>query len=212
MPQTIVYCPLPINSSQWVSGQPVPHDPIRFIAETFHSLLVGLVQKYLHAANMIERGADEALKAEDVTTYKTFWGTLLSYFFSLFSGASVGPEDALGFLSVQVSQWLAAKLKFTREGALSVALAGMSSAYNGVVGEPVFAALLASEVSGGGKGGFAFIGTNLAAGAVGFLVFALLGIPAFAGILNIGAPSTITLAWVCCCSWQSLSPSCWPCR
>ncbi len=161
----------------------------------FFSLLVGLVEKYMHAANMIRGGADEALRAADVTTYRTFWGSLLSSFLSLFSGASIGPEGALGFLAVQLSEWLAAKLKFTREGTLGVALAGMSSAYNGVVGNPVFATLLASEVSGG-KGGFALLASNLAAGAVGFLVFALLGIPAFAGFLNVGAPAGITLVWV----------------
>jgi H+/Cl- antiporter ClcA len=161
----------------------------------FFSLLVGLTGKFMHAANMIEGDATESFKAGDVTTYKTFWGTLLSSFFSLFSGASIGPEGALGFLAVQVSEWLAARLRFTKEGALGVALAGMSSAYNGVVGNPVFATLLASEVSGGARG-FGFVATNLAAGAIGFLVFALLGIPAFAGFLNVGAPVGISVVWV----------------
>jgi H+/Cl- antiporter ClcA len=160
----------------------------------FFSLLVGLVQKYLHAPNVIEGGVEHSLKAEDVSSYKTFWGTLLSSFFSLFSGASLGPEGPLGFLAVQIAQWLSAKLKFAKKGALLASLAGMSSAYNGVVGNPVFTALLASEV-GGGQGGLALIAATLAAGAVGFLLFALLGVPAFAGFLDIGQPAGISLAW-----------------
>jgi H+/Cl- antiporter ClcA len=112
----------------------------------FFSLLVGLAQNYLHAPNVIEGGVEHSLKAEDVSSYKTFWGTLLSSFFSLFSGASLGPEGPLGFLAVQISQWLAAKFKFATKRALLSSLAGMSSAYNGVVGNPVFTALLAREV------------------------------------------------------------------
>ncbi len=161
----------------------------------FFSLLVGLTEKYLHAPNVIDGGVEESLKAEDVSSYKTFWGTLLSSFFSLFSGASVGPEGSLGFLAVQISQWLSAKLKFAKEGILMSSLAGMSSAYNGVVGNPIFTALMASEV-GGGRGGLRLVNYNLAAGVVGFFIFSLLGVPAFAGFLDIGHPEGITLAWV----------------
>ena len=44
------------------------------------------------------------------------------------------------------------------------------------VGSPVFAALYASEASGG-KGGLALLVTDLAVGAVGFLLFTLLNVP-----------------------------------
>ena len=165
------------------------------VGAVFFSLLVGLTEKYLHAPNVIEGGVAESLKAEDVSSYKTFWGTLLSSFFSLFSGASVGPEGPLGFLAVEISQWLAAKLRLVKQGALLVSLSGMASAYNGIVGNPVFATLMVSEVSGG-KGGFALVASNLAAGAVGFLLFALLGVPAFAGYLNVGQPVGISPIWV----------------
>jgi H+/Cl- antiporter ClcA len=158
----------------------------------FISLLVGLAGKYMHAPNVIEGDAGDTLKAGDVSTYRHFWGTLVSSFLSLVSGASVGPEGALGFLAVQVSEWLASKFKFTKEGALGVGMAGMASAYNGIIGNPMFSTLLATEGGGGGKG-FGFVGTNLAAGAVGYLVFSLLNIPAFAGMLTVGAPASISV-------------------
>ncbi len=159
------------------------------------SLLVGLAQKYLHASNVVEGGIDEALKAEDVATYKTFWGTLFSSFFSLWSGASIGPEAPLGFLAVQISQWLAARRKFMTQGALVASLAGMSSAYNGIIGNPVFAAVLAVE-AGSAKGGLVVLTPSLIAGTVGFLLFALVGVKPFAGFLDVGTVSTITPGWI----------------
>src|SRR6476469_5057863 len=65
----------------------------------FFSLLVGLAEKYANAPNVIEGGSVEGLKKGDFTGYRRFWGTLLTSFFSLFSGASVGPEGPLGFLA-----------------------------------------------------------------------------------------------------------------
>ena len=67
------------------------------VGAVLFSLLVGLSEKYANAPNVIEGGAPEALKGGDYTGYKRFWGTLLSSFFSLFSGASVGPEGPSAF-------------------------------------------------------------------------------------------------------------------
>ena len=156
----------------------------------FFSLLVGLAEKYLHAPNSIEGGALDPLLAGDTTSYKTFWGALATSYFSLFSGASVGPEGPLGFLAVDVCEWLALKMKLAKQAFLPASMAGLSSAYNGLVGNSVFAALMASETSGG-KGGLALLAANLAAGSVGFLVFELLHVPPFAGPLKKGSLLTL---------------------
>jgi H+/Cl- antiporter ClcA len=166
------------------------------VGAIFFSLLVGLVIKYLHAPNLIKGGnAVEALAAGDTSGYKTFWGALLSSFFSLLSGASVGPEGPIGFLAVYISEWLALRLKLAKEAFLPASMAGLSSAYNGIVGNPVFAALFATEMSGG-KGGIARLVADLAAGAVGFLLFALLKVPPFAGFLAVPPISVIETNWV----------------
>jgi H+/Cl- antiporter ClcA len=165
------------------------------VGALFFSLLVGLVGKYLHAPNVIEGGVIEPLLAGDTTGYKSFWGTLLSSFFSLFSGASVGPEGPIGFLAVYISEWLSVKLKLARDAILPASLAGMSSAYNGIVGNPMFATLFATETSGG-RGGLALVATNLAAGAVGYLLFALLNVPPFADFLDVGDSVDLSLALV----------------
>ncbi len=162
----------------------------------FFSLLVGLAGKYLRAPNLIKgEGVAEALAAGDTSGYKTFWGALLSSFFSLLSGASVGPEGPIGILAVDISEWLALRLKLAREAFLPAGMAGLSSAYNGIVGNPVFAALFATEVSGG-KGGISRLAADLATGAVGFILFTLLNVPPFAGLLAVPHVSTIKPIWV----------------
>jgi H+/Cl- antiporter ClcA len=166
------------------------------VGAIFFSLLVGLVGKYLHAPNLIEGGgAAEALAAGDTSGYKTFWGALLSSFLSLLSGASVGPEGPIGVLAVDVSEWLALRLKLAREAFLPAGMAGLSSAYNGIVGNPVFTALFATEASGG-KGGISRLVADLAAGAVGFLLFTLLKVPPFAGFLAVPAIGAIEPVWI----------------
>lgn len=165
------------------------------VGVVFFSLLVGLAQKFLHAPNVVNGGIDEALKAEDVATYKTFWGTLASSLLSLWSGASVGPEGPLGFLAVQISQWIAARRRFSKQGALLASIVGMSSAYNGIVGNPIFATLLATEASGA-KNGMLLVAPSLVGGTVGFLLFTLLGVPPFADFLNVGTVTDLSLGLV----------------
>jgi H+/Cl- antiporter ClcA len=83
----------------------------------FFSLLVGLVQKYLRAPTVIDGGAMESMKGggHDKTDYTTFPGALLTSFFSLLSGASVGPEGALGALVQDITAWMGEKLKVAEE-------------------------------------------------------------------------------------------------
>jgi H+/Cl- antiporter ClcA len=185
-----------LNNSIWENDFVTANRWTIPVGAIFFSLLVGLVGKYMHAPNLIEgRGATEALAAGDSSGYKTFWGALLSSFFSLLSGASVGPEGPIGFLAVDISEWLALRLKLAKEAFLPAGLAGLSSAYNGVVGNPVFAAVFASEMSGG-KGGLALLVADLAAGSVGFLLFTLLKVPPFAGFLAVPHISSIEPIWV----------------
>jgi H+/Cl- antiporter ClcA len=160
----------------------------------FFSLLVGLVRKYMRAPSMLHDDVMEQVESGHID-YTNFWGALLSSLLSLFSGVSLGPEAPLGFLSVDIAAWIADKLKVARESQAGLWLAGMSSTFNGIVGNPVFATLFTFEGSGG-EGGLAFLSTNLAAGALGYLMFALLKIPPFAGFLNLGQINSLNLAEV----------------
>lgn len=160
------------------------------------SLIAGLARKYMGASDAIEGECLDPITEGDTTHYKrSFLGTLVSSYASLFSGASIGPEGPLGYLAVDVVQWLAHRLKLTKEGFMPAAMAGLSSAYNGIIGNSVFTAVLSFE-SSGGKNGLPALAANLAAGSVGYLIFRLIGVPPFAGVLNEGGVTDLTVGLV----------------
>src|SRR6266487_5972464 len=164
----------------------------------FFSLLVGLAQKYLRAPTVIHGGAMESMKGGDheKVDYTTFPGALLSSFCSLLSGASVGPEGALGCLVQDINAWMGEKLKVAEESKLGLSLAGLASAYNGIIGSPLFTGVLATEFQIGGKElGIAFLAWNLLAGVIGYFFFTLLGLPVFAQSITFTPISTLTLAY-----------------
>src|SRR3954471_5732095 len=89
------------------------------------SLLVGLAQKYLRAPNVVKGGALSAMNGENDTQpdYSTFPGALLSSYFSLLSGASVGPEGPLGILVGYITGWLMERLQIAKQSRLGLSVA-----------------------------------------------------------------------------------------
>lgn len=162
----------------------------------FFSLLVGLAQKYLRAPTVINGGAAESMKGGKEPDYTTFPGALLSSYFSLLSGASVGPEGPLGILVQDISAWMSEKLKIAKEHKLGLAMASMASAYNGIVGSPLFTGVLATEFHVGGQEmGIAFLAWNLLAGVVGYFFFTLLGLHVFAQYIPFTPIKSLTLLY-----------------
>jgi H+/Cl- antiporter ClcA len=145
------------------------------------SLLVGLGQKYLNAPNVIKGSAIDAIKGGEEVSYKRFPGTLLSSFTSLLSGVAVGPEGPLGFLVQEITGWIESRFKFTKEGRTGFMTAALASAYNGIIGTPLFTAVLATEVAGTKKNRLLFLGWNLLAGVIGYFIFTLSGLHSFLG-------------------------------
>jgi H+/Cl- antiporter ClcA len=163
----------------------------------FFSLLVGLCLKYLHAPDVIHGGFTDSMKGEGAhSDYKTFPGTLLSSFFSLFSGASVGPEGPVAFLIMEISAWTREKLKIINEASLGFDVAALASAYNGIIGSPLFTAVFATEFNVGNKDALKFLAWNLLAGVIGFLFFSLLGLRSFASLLAFPPIESITFSYV----------------
>jgi len=161
------------------------------------SLLVGLCQKYLRAPNVIHGGFTDSMKGDGTQgDYTTFPGTLLSSFFSLFSGASVGPEGPLAFLVMEISAWFREKLNILNEAAFGFDVAALASAYNGIIGSPLFTAVFATEFNVGKKDGMKFLAWNLVAGVIGFMFYSLLGLPSFASFLQFPMIQEITLPYV----------------
>jgi H+/Cl- antiporter ClcA len=158
------------------------------------SFLVGLTEKYLHAPNVIKGGFAESMQGEGSHgDYRLFPGTLLSSFLSLFSGASVGPEGPLAFLITEISGWVREKLKVSKESALGFDIAALSSAYNGIIGSPLFTAVFATEFNVGKKDAIKFLSWNLIAGVFGFMFIYFIGLKSFADFLSF--PDIQVITW-----------------
>jgi H+/Cl- antiporter ClcA len=163
----------------------------------FFSLLVGLCLKYLHAPDVIHGGMTDSMKGEGAhSDYKTFPGTLLSSFLSLFSGASVGPEGPLAFLVMEISAWTRVKLNILNEVSLGFDVAALASAYNGIVGSPIFTAVFATEFNVGNKDALKFLAWNLLAGIIGYLFYYLLGLQSFYSLMEFPAVEQVTFRYV----------------
>src|SRR5437667_730295 len=134
-----------LNKAIWSNGFVTSNTWTIPVGVLFFSLLVGLAQKYLRAPTVINGGAAESMKRGKEPDYSTFPGALLSSYFSLFSGASVGPEGPLGILVQDIATWMGEKLKVAREHRVGLTVASMASAYNGIIGSPLFTAVLSTD-------------------------------------------------------------------
>ncbi|HYA33668.1 MAG TPA: chloride channel protein [Candidatus Bathyarchaeia archaeon] len=159
------------------------------------SFLVGLCGKYLRAPNVIRGGMQEEIKSGGLgLDYSTFPGALLTSFFSLLSGASVGPEGPLTTLVTYIAGWIGSKLKIGEQKRVGFVMAGLSSALNGLIGNPLFTAVLATELQEGEKEGLVrFLAWNLVAGAIGYFFFALVAFPAFASSIPFTPVTALTI-------------------
>lgn len=162
-----------VTSNRWV----VP------ILVLVFSIPVGLCVKYLKAETVIHGGITESIKSEMTgTEYKAFPGSLISGFLSLISGASIGPEGALGALVREITSWFQGLFRIkSKEGSLMLSVAALASAYNGIVGQPLFTSIFASELIPNKKNALEMMAWTLTAGVIGFLVFAALGFKSFMG-------------------------------
>jgi H+/Cl- antiporter ClcA len=191
--ETYIY----LNAVIWMNDYVLANPWTIIVGVLVFSLLVGLCEKYLDAPNVIQGKFTDSMKGEGHEgNYKTFPGTLLSSFFSLFSGASVGPEGPLAFLIMEISAWIREKLAISKETAFGFDVAALSSAYNGIIGSPLFSAVFATEFNVGNKNALTFLAWNLIAGVIGFFIFSLLGLHSFAGFLIFPAIPEITLLYV----------------
>ncbi len=161
------------------------------------SLLTGLCVKYLQAPDVIHGGFSDSMQGEGAAPgYRTFYGTLLSSFFSLLSGASIGPEGSLAYLVRGIAAWFREKLAIPEESALGFDMAALASAYNGILGSPLFTAVFATEFRVGDKQALRFLAWNLIAGVIGFLFYTMLGLLSFARFLSFPLPGTINPAYI----------------
>jgi len=148
----------------------------------FFSLIVGLCRRYLHAPSVIHGGFVEAVRGDaDLPDYRLFPGAFISSLASLLSGAVIGPEGALGVLVSEISAFVRPRLRVPASLAAGYDLAALASAFNGLIGSVLFTGVFATELQAGRpRSALQYLVWNLLAGAVGFIIFRLMGLPPFA--------------------------------
>jgi hypothetical protein len=129
------------------------------------SLVVGLAQKSLHAPTVIDGGFTESLKANGTRTdYRTFPGALLSAFCSLLFAASVDRRVQSRSSSSTSRRGCDIRLCIAPASALGFDVAALASAFNGIVGNPLFTDIFATEYEVGAPSAARYLVWNLIAG------------------------------------------------
>jgi len=149
------------------------------------SLLVGLIVKYLKAPTNIDGSFLDSLtgNASDIK-WRLFPATVAESLASLWSGAVLGPEGGIGALSSQLAGFYNEKLRIPEQHRSRLVFSSVSSAYNGLLENPIFTGVLGYEVQDQERGR-ATLAANLLGGAIGYIIFGLLGGTGLAGYLDL---------------------------
>lgn len=122
---------------------------------------------------------------------------------SLMSGASLGPEKALGSIGGGAGSWLAGRRRLTTEDSQVSTLSGFAGAYGGLFSSPVIVVMMIMELArpGGRRFSKALVGAILSASVSFGIYFAIAGsvfldayqVPQY----TFGASSSVSSGWCC---------------
>lgn len=150
------------------------------------SLLVGLLVKYRHAPTTLDESLLDSL-AGDVT--KIDWRTLpiniVMAWASLFSGAVLGPEGGIGGIASKIAILYGEKVGIPVEHRSRLVFSTLASAYNGLVANPLFTAVLGTELVRDSEARSRNLAANLIGGAFGYIVFFAVGSTGLQDYLNL---------------------------
>jgi H+/Cl- antiporter ClcA len=158
------------------------------------SLAVGLAVRYLQAPTSIEGSLLDELTGDPTRIrWRQLPATVLQSLVSLLSGAVVGPEGALGRFAGQIAEWYGERVHVPEQMRGRLVFAAAASAYNGLLANPLFTAVLGADVARNSPSVWAAIPSNLLGGAVGFAVFQLVSGAGLGDFLDLGAVPEVVL-------------------
>lgn len=157
------------------------------------SLIVGLLVKHFDAPNNIKGSALDALMGDPAAiSWRKLPVTVAQSYASLFSGAAIGPEGGIGAIASQIAALYNEKLHIPAAERGKIIFGSVASAYNGLLENPVFTGVLATELQER-KSNVSTLPANLLGGAVGYCVFLLLGGTGLADFLDLPPVSKFEL-------------------
>jgi H+/Cl- antiporter ClcA len=150
------------------------------------SLVVGLLVKYFAAPSNLDGSILESLTGDaSHLQWRNLPVTVVQSLVSLFSGAVLGPEGAIGQISSKLAAFYCDVFGIPTGDRPKLVFTGVSSAYNGLLESPVFTAVLGTEVSPDKTAWLATLPATLIGGAIGYGIFLLVGNSGFANFLHL---------------------------
>jgi H+/Cl- antiporter ClcA len=174
----------------WYSSWVTSHRWIfPFICLPF-SLIVGLLVKHFNAPTNLQGSMIDSLNGgADEIDGRRLPVTIAQSYASLFSGAALGPEGGIGAIASQLAALYNEKLKIPAVERSKIIFGSVSSAYNGLLENPVFTGVLATELQER-KASQSTLPANLLGGAVGYCVFLILHGTGLANFFHLAPVST----------------------
>ena len=158
------------------------------------SLAVGLLVKYAKAPSNLDDSLLDSLTGDvDHIRWKLLPATVATSLASLWSGAVLGPEGAIGNISSRIAAWYCDLFRIPAEHRAKLVYGSVAAGYNGLLENPIFAAVLGTEVAGTRQSGLAVLPANLIGGGVGYGVFYALHSTGFVNFLHLPAVTTFRL-------------------
>ena len=140
------------------------------------SLLVGLLVKYAKAPSNLDGSILDSLTGDVMhLKWRDLPATVATSLASLFSGAVLGPEGAIGNIASKIAALYCDLLRIPADRRPKLVFASVSSGYNGLLENPIFAAVLGTEVAETKQQGLSTLPASLIGGAVGYGIFLVLG-------------------------------------
>lgn len=157
------------------------------------SLAVGLAVRNLRAPTSMDGSLLDEMTGDPTNIkWRLLPATVLQSLVSLLAGAVVGPEGALGRFAGMIAEWYSERVHVPVALRGRLIFAAASSAYNGLVANPLFTAVLGADVARNSTAIWSALPSNLLGGAIGFAIFYLLGSQGIANLLDLEPAPAIT--------------------
>ena len=150
------------------------------------SLLVGLLVKYAKAPSNLDGSILDSLTGDvGNLKWKDLPATVATSLASLFSGAVLGPEGAIGNIASKIAALYCDLFRIPADRRPKLIFASVASGYNGLLENPVFTAVLGTEVAETKQQGLSTLPASLIGGGVGYAIFLLLHETGFVNFLHL---------------------------
>lgn len=175
-----------LNKLIWENGFVTAHAWMFPVICLPFSLLVGLLVKYAKAPSNLDGSILDSLTGDvGHLRWKDLPATVATSLASLFSGAVLGPEGAIGNIASKVAAMYCDAFRIPAAQRPKLIFGSVASGYNGLLENPVFAAVLGAEVAQTRQKSLATLPASLIGGGVGYAVFLLLHETGFVNFLHL---------------------------